>query len=134
MIKINSIKEKEEYFASTIKKHGAYFNVTYHNGDTEFIWVTLYERFNEDGSNWYLEAPNDLRKYKYSDDSLELYYDEEDEEWYDSPYLHMHIEGEFAYEVDSPQTAPFLPESFEIEFITDDCKEAAKYMLENRIL
>lgn len=128
MIKITSEKEKEHYFTEQIKKDGAYFNVKYPSGETEFIWVKQFKNWNEDGSSWHLEAPNCLMK--YDNISLEPYYDEEEDETYESPFIHCYIEGNVAYEIDSPQTSPFLPEEFEIEFVTDEEIEAVKYMIE----
>lgn len=129
MIRISNEQEKNDYFNEQIKGDGAYFNVKYAEGYTDFIWMKKFERWNDDGSNWYLEAPNHLVRYDLTGVSLEPYYDEEEDETY-IPFEHCLIIGNFAYEIDSPQTAPFLPEVFEIEFVTDIENEAVNYMIQ----
>jgi hypothetical protein len=130
VIKIRSEQEKERYFNEQIKEDGAYFNVKYQSGEKEFIWVKKFENWTSDGSNWYLESPNQLMKYDIKGISLEPYYDEEEKETY-TPFEHCYIEENTAYEINSWQTSPFLPEEFEIEFVTDDESEAIKYMIKS---
>ena len=132
MFKINSVEEKKQYWAPLIGKEGAYFKVKYDNVE-EFIYIHKFGNWDEDG-DWFLEYPNQLMEYDFTGlHSEPTYYDEEDDEWYDNPFAHMHIEGNKAYEIVSFQTSPFLPESFEIEFVTDSELDAIKYMLENGI-
>lgn len=130
MYQIKGEKEKQEYFEELIKGTGAYFNVKYPDGENEFIWVKKFENWNEDGSHWYLESPNQLMKYpNITSQDLEPYYDEEDDETYESPFVHCYLKDETAYEIESWQTSPYLPEQFEIEFVTDIENEAVEYML-----
>lgn len=129
MIKIRSKQEKERYFNEKIKDDGAYFNVTYLSGKKEFIWVKKFKNWTSEGSNWYLESPNHLMKHDVKGISLEPYYDEEENETY-TPFEHCYIDGNIAYEIDSWQTAPFLPDEFEIELVTNDEIEATKYMIQ----
>jgi hypothetical protein len=128
LINISNKKEKEKYFDEQIKECGAYFNVKYPSGEKEFIWVKKFENWMNDGSNWYLESPNQLMKYDIKDISLESYYDEEEKETL-IPFEHCYIDGDTAYEIISWQTSPFLPEEFEIEFFTDDEDDAVRYMI-----
>lgn len=128
MIKIQNEQEKERYFNEQIKKDGAHFSVKYPTGEKEFIWVKKFTNWNSDGSNWYLESPNCLVRYNIEGESLEPYYDEEEGETY-TPFEHCYIDGNYAYEIDSMQTSPFLPNEFEIEFITDTEIEAIQYMI-----
>lgn len=119
MIKIRNEQEKEQFFNEHIKKDGAYFNVKYPNGGTEFIWVKKFENWKEDGSNWFLEYLNQLMKHNVTEEGLKPYYFEQ-----------CYIEGNFAYEINSWQTSPFLPEEFEIEFVTDIETKAVQYMIQ----
>lgn len=130
MIKIENEQDKDNYFQEQIKEDGAYFKVKYLNGEEEFIWVKKFNNWRDDGSSWYLESPNHLIKYDITGVSLEPYYDEEDEETY-IPYEHCYIEGNTAYEIDSLQTSPFLPEKFQIEFVAIDGTEVIKYIIQS---
>lgn len=127
MIRINNVKEKEDFFSKHIKKDGAYFNVKFDN-EIDFIWVKKYENWNDDGSDWYLEHSNLLLTYDVNGESLEPYYDKELGEIV-KPFHWCYIEGDTGYEIDSYHSGHFLPEIFEIEFVTDDEDEAVKYMV-----
>jgi hypothetical protein len=128
LIKIRNEQEKERYFNDEINTGGAYFNIKYPSGEKEFIWVRKFNNFTSDGSTWYLEFPNQLMKHDITGISLVPYYDEEDNETY-IPFDHCYINETIAYEINSWQTSPFLPEEFEIEFVTDDEIEAIKHMI-----
>jgi hypothetical protein len=128
LIKIKNGQEKKNYFNEQIKKGGAYFNVKYTSGEKEFIWVKKFVNWNLDGTDWYLESPNKLIKHETDEESLKPYFDEEENEIY-VPFEHCYVNENVAYEIDSMQTSPFLPEEFEIEFITDIENEAIKYMI-----
>lgn len=128
MIKIRNEQEKERYFDEQIKGDGAYFNVKYPSGDMEFIWVKKFRNWRADGSNWHLESPNQLMKHDITNVSLEPYFDEEENETY-IPFEHCYIEGNTAYEINSWQTSPFLPEEFEVQFVTDNETDAIKFMI-----
>jgi hypothetical protein len=128
VIEIRNVQEKEAYFNEQIKDSGAYFNVKYPYGEKEFIWVKKFENWTSNGSNWFLESPNQLMKYDIKGISLEPYYDEKENETF-IPFDQCYIHGNIAYEIISWQTSPFLPEEFEIEFVTDDEIEAIKYMI-----
>lgn len=128
MIKIKNEEEKNQFFDENIKEDGSYFNVKYPSGENEFIWVKRFEKWNDDGSDWFLEYPNEMHKYDVSNENLKSYYDEELEETI-TPYGDCYIENNEAYEITSWQVEPFLPEEFEIEFVTDNHVEAAKYLL-----
>lgn len=131
MIKINNNEEKIKYFDDVIKGDGAYFNVKYEGEKVEFIWVSKFENWMNDDINWYLEYPNQLMRYEnLTEDSLKPFYDKEENEWI-TPFDWCYIDGGTAYEIISFQCTPFLPEVFEIEFVTDIEDEAVKYMINN---
>lgn len=129
MLKIRNEHEKEKYFNEHIKEDGAHFKVKYLSGEEEFIWVKRFEEWKQDGSNWYLESSNQLMKHDITGVNLEPYHCAEDDEIY-IPFDHCYVREEIAYEIVSWQTSPFLPDEFEIEFITSDETEAIKYMIE----
>lgn len=130
-MKINNEKEKNAYFSKTIKNEGAYFIVTFPTGETEFIWVEKYENWT-DGSDWYWEHSTLLLTHDVTGESLEPYYDDELKEMV-TPYECCYIENNAAYEISSypydTSIIPFLPESFDIVYVTDDEIEAIKFMM-----
>ena len=65
-MKINNEKEKNAYYSKTIKEDGAYFTLTSPSGESEFVWVEKYEKWNDDGSDWYVEHSTLLNKHEIS--------------------------------------------------------------------
>lgn len=124
MIKLSTKKEREEYLGKNIKERGAYFLVKY-EGETELLYFVKYEKWREDGSDWYLEAPCDIRRKKVLHHDDEVYY---------QSIGHVIKDDGYAYELDCPQVAPFLPEQVEIEYVGDDEETAVNWILANQVL
>ena len=135
-MKINNEQEKQKFLELNIKEIGSYALVTYNNY-TEAIWITRYQNFIEENSYWFLEAPCELRKFEFKDDSdravrdyvIELYEKEYIEEGI--RYIRSMIKNGWLYDIYSPQTGPFLPEVLDdLTLISEEyCLE---WMLENR--
>lgn len=113
-MRINTKEERFKYLKENINGIGSYALVTYNN-HTEPIWIHKYENWDKDG-DWFLEAPCDLRRLKFEDESeqamkeyvQELYKKEHIEEGI--KYIRSMIRDGWLYEIDSPQTSPFLPD------------------------
>jgi len=114
-MKINNEQELQKYLDCHIKYIGSYALVTYNN-HTEVIWIAKHSNHREDGRNWYLEAPCNILKYDFrnsNDQDIRKYVEEIYEEDYIEEgvkYVKSMIRDGWLYEIDSPQTAPFLPE------------------------
>jgi len=114
-MKINNKKEKQKFLELNIKDICSYALATYNN-HTEAIWITRYQDHCEDGNDWFLEAPCELRRFEFEDDSdkeireyvMELYEEEYIEEGI--KYVKSMIRDGWLYEIYNPQTGPFLPE------------------------
>jgi len=109
---------KQERFEMILNGKSSYAIVKYDNKE-ELIWVTCYKKLDK-GKNWYLEAPNCLIKF----DGYDLN-NPEDLKFIDS--YGMMIYEDKIYEIESPQTSPFLPDDFEIELV--DEQYALEYLL-----
>lgn len=113
-MKINSKEERKKFLEENVQGMGSYALVTFNN-HTESIWITKYADWDEDG-NWFLEAPNDLHRYEFKDDSesnIRNYVKEQyEEEHIDEgiKYTKSMIRDGWLYEINSPQTGPFLPD------------------------
>jgi len=119
VMKINSREERQKILEDYIgEKIGAYAVVTY-NDHTESIWfANMGKSFSEDGSTWFLEAPNQLYTYNIENNKDKRYYHRQG----------LVIRGNKAYEINSWQTAPFLPDVIDdLTFITED--ECVDYLL-----
>jgi hypothetical protein len=117
LIKIANKKELEKYLESKIDNIGAYF-VVLHNNVIELLWFTQYKNWNEDGSNWYLEAPCYMNRESIFLEPGKIYC--------------SNTKDGFGYEIDSPQVSPFLPENIEIEFLTDKEELAIDWLLKHK--
>jgi hypothetical protein len=121
LIKLFNKKDREQYLDSKIENTGAYFLVKYENV-TELLWFAQYKNFNEDGSDWYLESPCSLKRVELTNVEDEFYY-------LNIGYIVK--EDGYAYEVDSPQVAPFLPEEIDIEYVSDKERDAVDWLLKS---
>jgi hypothetical protein len=120
--KITSKIELEMFLKENITNgRGSYFIVMYNN-HTELLWFTKYEKFCEDGSDWFLEAPNYIRRVKVETKKDKSSY---------KRYGYVIKNDGYAYEIDTPQVAPFLPEEIEIEYLSYKEKDAVDWMLEH---
>jgi len=101
-MKINNEKEKQKFLELNIKGVGSYALVTYNN-QTEVIWIAnIGKSFTKDNNIWFLEAPCEIIKYNFDlNDKEDLKHVKE--------YGYI-IKNGTVYEIDSSQTAPFLPD------------------------
>ena len=121
MKKIANTQELEVFLGIHLKeKQGGYF-VVQHKGEPELIWFTKHAQFNADGSDWYLEAPNYMRRFKINRKEDITSYEE----------MGYVIRDGYAYEVDTPQVSPFLPEKLLIEFLGFKEEDAVNWLLEH---
>ncbi len=114
-MKINNKQEKELFFQQNIKEIGSYALVTYDN-KTEVIWISKFDNFNY-GGDWFLESPCNLHEYQYDLNNInDLNVVKE------QGYL---IKNDKVYEIDSPQTGPFLPDILDdiVLISEDECLE-----------
>lgn len=118
---VKSIAEREAFLAIHIESGGGYFAVT-HAGETELLWFTQYKNWRDDGSDWYLEAPCSMHRVKTTHAEDEAYY---------TGIGYVVKEDGYAYEVDSPQVSPFLPEQAELTYLGQDEEVAVNWLLEN---
>ena len=111
-MKINSCQERYKYLKHRIKNKscGSFALVTY-NGHTETIWIAnMGKGFNKNKSRYYLEAPNQLNTYDITDETRK-----------DFEEYNCIIRGNKAYEINSWQTAPFLPKVLDdLKLISED--------------
>lgn len=132
LTRVNSKEEKERFFKENIKGTSAYAIIAHDSGKTETIRITRYEKWNTDGSDWFLESPNILRKYDYRaintvdgikkaiKDIYDGYdYNDEGRKRALDEIMALVTEGVF-FDIDSPQTPPFLPEQFSIKLISEE--------------
>ena len=133
-MRINSYAERKKFLEDNIKGMGSYALVTYDN-HTESIWITRFANWDEDG-DWFLEAPNDLHRYEFKDNSESIIRDfvkEQYEEEYTEEgvkYIKSMIRDGWLYEIDSPQVAPFLPEKLDdLTLISEE--ECLEWLLNN---
>ena len=83
-MKINSRKEFEKYLDSLNFSIGIYLIIQDVTTEViEDIYVAKFTNFNEDGSNWYLESPNQLMEYG---ENFEI------ESWQTAPFLQFPLE------------------------------------------
>lgn len=96
--------------------HGGYAVASY-NGKTQLLY---FAKHHHEGTPWLLEAPNELRRFP-------LEKDEDVTPWLERGYL---IKDHYAYDIDSPQCAPFLPDEIEVlEVIGSSEGKALDYLL-----
>lgn len=96
---------------------GGYAVVNY-DGKPELLY---FSRHTHKGEPWLLEAPNYLQIIDIEDENYKVF-----EEY---GYI---IRGDKAYEIITPQTSPFLPETLEIlEIIGENESKALDYLLKN---
>lgn len=120
-VTLKSKKAREDFMGQHIKSDGGYF-VTVHEGETALLWFKQFKNWRDDGSDWYLEAPCYLRRIKIDHHDDEVYY----------PSIGYVLKDDgYAYEVDAPQVAPFLPEAVEMEYIGESQEVAVDWLLEN---
>lgn len=135
-MRINSKKELQKFLEANYPKEGTYAIVTYGNNKEESIWFSVYENWTTDENgtpmNWYLEAPNVLFRTELTEpyeecllDYAEELYENVDEKILG--YLNEMVVDGYLYEIDSMQTAPFLPEAFDIQLVTE--RECLEWML-----
>lgn len=144
MIKINSKEEKNRIFKENITDIGSYAIVKYNNQE-ECIWISRFPDFDKDG-DYFLEAPTTLEVYDFNryynmntfggiqkaiESYFELFEKNAGFSVKDCPYVQRDIisilnMGKY-YDIDSPQTGPFLPDEFEIDFISE--AKAIEYIL-----
>jgi len=113
-MKINSKNERKKFLELNIKDMGSYALVTYNN-HIRPIWIHRYENWDENG-DWFLEAPCELKKYKFKnqDDAtirefVEVTWDDDHMEE-GIEYIKSMTRDGWLYEIDCPQVAPFLPD------------------------
>lgn len=112
------ILSKNDFFQHNIEGRGSYALVTYNN-KTEPIWISKFEDFNNNG-DWFLESPCDLHEYPYDLSNIETLNFVKEQGYF--------IKNGKVYEIDSPQTGPFLPETLEdITLISE--KNCLEWML-----
>ena len=101
-MKINNEQEKQKFLELNIKGIGSYALVIYDN-QTEAIWIAnMGKSFTKEDSIWFLEAPCDIIEYNFDlNDKEDLEHVKE--------YGYI-IKNGIVYEIDSPQTGPFLPD------------------------
>lgn len=121
MEKLNSVAEREAFLEKHIAKGGAYFVVT-HGEVTELLWFTQFKNWKKDGSDWYLEYPCYMRRVKTTHP--------EDDAYYTGIGFVLKEDG-YAYEVDSPQVSPFLPETVGMAHLGDSEEVAVDWLLAN---
>ena len=132
MTRINNTEEKEKFFKDNITGAGSYAIIAHDSGKTESVWITRYQNWNEDGSDWFLESPNILRKYDYRaintvagikkaiKDIYDGYdYNDDGRKRALDEIMALVTDGIF-FDIDSPQTPPFLPEKFSIKLISEE--------------
>lgn len=115
-MKINNKAERQKFLELNIIDSGSYALVTYDN-HTETIWISKYT-VGESGY-WFLEAPCELCRYEFKDDSdkaiieyvKELYEKDAIEEGI--KYTKSMLRDGYLYDIDAPQTAPFLPDKLD---------------------
>ncbi len=114
---------KQEIFKEVLEGKSSYAIVKY-NDIEELLWITCHNEF-DNGEDWYLEAPNYLREFHgYDLSKLE-----------DLKFLAdygMMIYEEKVYEIEAPQTSPFLPDHFEIELV--DEQYALRYLVDKNTM
>jgi len=121
MKEISNTQELEAFLGSYLKdKQGGYF-VVQHGEHHELLWFTKHAHFNKDGSDWYLEAPNYMSRLKINRKEDITSYEE----------MGYVIRDGYAYEVDTPQVSPFLPEKLLIEFLGFKEEDAVNWLLEH---
>lgn len=109
--------EWQNYLLENITSSYGGYAVVRQNGKNELLY---FAKHTYEGEPWLLEAPNMLRRYKINNT--------EDR---DSYIEHgFQILDDYAYDIDSPQCAPFLPEELEIiEVIGSSEGKALDYLL-----
>jgi len=121
-MKINNENEKQKLLELNIKGIGSYALVTY-NDHTEAIWIAnMGKSFTKENKIWFLEAPCEIIEYNFNlNDKEDLEHVKE--------YVYIIKDG-IVYEIDSPQTAPFLPDVLDdLTLISEEyCLD---WMLEN---
>lgn len=116
-MKFQTKDEWQNYLKKQIpQKYGGYAAVSY-EGQTELLY---FAKHNLDGEVWFLESPNDLRRIKVDENEDPTHLEERG-------YV---LRDGYAYDIDSPQCAPFLPDEIEItEIIGSSEEEALTYLL-----
>jgi len=119
-MKINSKEERQKYLEENIGDDiGSYALVTYDN-HIESIWIAnMGNSFSDDGKNWYLESPNQLYTSEIDDKQTRSYYN-------DCGFI---IRENKAYEINSWQTAPFLPDVIDDLTLISE-KECLNWLIE----
>ena len=143
-MKINNREELEQFFENNCKRKSSYALVTY-EGKTTTIYINCYKNLSANIKtgkleDYYLEAPNCLSSYRFKGDAdafvseyvNEIYDIEKVERDEAIKYIKSMIRGNILYEIDSPQTGPFLPEKIDdIKLITE--QECLDWIIENEI-
>lgn len=129
-----------EQYKSEKNKNKNYAIIKYNKDDKIIEDVVYFSHYNFDG-DWYLEAPCVIHKidftesiddfcHKYVSETIELE-DGCNPEDYIEKYIKPLIRNKTYYEIDCPQTGPFLPKEVEkITLITES--EALDYILKTK--
>lgn len=116
-MKFQTKKEWQEYLITQIKKSNGGYAVVKYEEKPELLY---FAKHNYKGELWVLEAPNFLRRFKITSE-------EDKKQWVEDGYL---IKNDYAYEIETPQCSPFLPEEIEIlEVIGSSEGKALDYLL-----
>lgn len=132
-MKFNSKVEWQQFLINKLDDFSGIYGLVRHSDIEEIIY---FRKFRFDGDTFILEFPNYLRAYEnITEEHLKPYYDEEENEWHESTFKYMTIIDTTAYEIDSPQTSPFLPDEIEIvKFYTEDEEEeVVKQLIHNQL-
>lgn len=116
-MKFDNKNEWEKYLLGKFTNcvSGGYAVVKF-NGKTELLY---FSKHTYKGEPWLLEAPNFLHKINVEGKNTKDYEEH--------GYI---IRNNYAYEIDTPQTSPFLPEELEIlEVIGESENKALDYLL-----
>jgi hypothetical protein len=100
-----SRSEFENYLASLNYEIGKCGIATY-EGKSYPVYIVRYKNFCEDGSDYYLEAPVDVYRHEYKSKGEKRYLKNQ---------LGCIFKDNYAYELEFPQTGPFLPRQFDFE-------------------
>jgi hypothetical protein len=111
-------------YLSTLNVDIGIFGVANWDGIDRPIYMHRYKEWNDDGSDWWLEAPVEIRK-------LHVVESEEEKKLIESEGYFV-IDG-VVIDVDCPQVSPFLPNGFTYSPFVDEL-ECAMWMLKTNAI
>lgn len=118
-MKFKTKEDWQKYLKENLRNHGGYA-VVKHENTKELIYFARHTDLSYEGQVWFLESPTYLRQYKAENPDIK-------QQFIDSGYL---VRNQYAYDIDCPQTPPFLPNDIEIlEIIGRSEGKALDYLL-----